>query len=94
MNIEESTGVAQSYLLGQLSRSVKSEKGFGSFLMRVAIDNLKIANKAVGCRMVRLDCQDDLVPYYEQFGFRLVRKNDDGSLNQMITFIDRNDQCS
>lgn len=89
MNIGERTGVAQSYLLGQLSRSVKSEKGFGSILMKVAMDNLIIANRAVGCRMVRLDCHDDLVPYYEQFGFRSVRKNDDGTLNQMITFIDR-----
>ena len=91
MNIEEKTGVAQSYLLGQLSRSDKSEKGFGTILMELAMKQVKIANKAVGCRMFRLDCHDDLVPYYEQFGFRLVRKNDDGTLNQMITFIDKDD---
>ena len=89
MNLETKTGIAQSYLLGQLSRSEASEKGLGSILIGTAMRQFKIAKKAVGCRMVRLDCDDELTTYYEQFGFRFLRKSDDKTLNQMIAFIDR-----
>ena len=72
MNIESSTGVAQSYLLGQLS---------------LAFDKLGQAKGIVGCRMVRLDCHDELIPYYTDHGFRLITKNGSGSLNQMMAFV-------
>lgn len=87
MNIETRTGVAQSYLLGQLSRSADAPKGFGSALLDLAFDQLAVAKNAVGCRMVRLDCHDELIPYYSSHGFKLITKNEDGTLNQMMAFI-------
>ena len=40
-----------------------------------------------GCRMVRLDCKDELVRYYESYGFQRIKKNQDKDLNQMAVFI-------
>ena len=87
MNIESRTGVAQSYLLGQLSRSSDAPKGLGTILLDFAFDRLSVAKEVVGCRMVRLDCHDELIPYYTGHGFKLIRKNDEGTLNQMVAFI-------
>ena len=81
MNIESSTGVAQSYLLGQLSRSKDAPKGLGGEMLDLAFDKLGQA------RMVRLDCHDELIPYYTDHGFRLITKNESGSLNQMMAFV-------
>ena len=87
MNIEQDSKVAQSYLLGQLSRSKDAPKGLGKELVRAALDELSIAKKKVGCRTLRLDCHDELVPYYEGLGFKYICKNREGNLNQMVTFI-------
>ena len=87
MNIESSTGVAQSYLLGQLSRSKDAPKGLGGEMLDLAFDKLGQAKGIVGCRMVRLDCHDELIPYYTDHGFRLITKNESGSLNQMMAFV-------
>ena len=87
MNIDGKSGVAQSYLLGQLSRSAKAPKGLGKELVKIALSELSVAKSKVGCRMQRLDCHDVLVPYYEGLGFRYFRKNEAGMLNQMVTFI-------
>lgn len=87
MNIESSTGVAQSYLLGQLSRSKDAPKGLGGEMLDLAFDKLGQAKGIVGCRMVRLDCHDELIPYYTDHGFRLITKNGSGSLNQMMAFV-------
>lgn len=48
MNIETRTGVARSYLRGQLSRSTDAPKGFGSILLNIAFDQLAVAKDAVG----------------------------------------------
>lgn len=87
MNIDEDTGVAQSYLLGQLGRDNSSPKGFGAELLVEAKKRLMEANLIVGCRMVRLDCADELIPYYERNGFKFVSKNRDRTLNQMVILI-------
>ena len=86
-NIDESTGVAQAYLLGQLARSIDSQKGFGKGLIEYAIGRLREAKKIVGCRIARLDCSGDLIEYYGDSGFKPIRSNNDGSLVQMITTI-------
>lgn len=85
-NIEESTGVAQSYLLGQLARSSGSPRGFGDVLVDYAIGKLTDAKSIVGCKMIRLDCTNELVDYYATRGFRLISK-DAGGLNRMMRFI-------
>ena len=64
MNIDSRTSVAQSYLLGQLSRSADAPKGTGALLLDLAFEHLASAQREVGCRTVRLDCRNELVPYY------------------------------
>ena len=78
--------VSQAYLLGQLSRC-KHMKGFGKVLLNEAMARIKEANAIIGCKLVRIDCDDRLVQYYEGLGFFWVKKNDDKDLNQMITII-------
>ncbi|MBR4203251.1 MAG: hypothetical protein IKQ93_06730 [Candidatus Methanomethylophilaceae archaeon] len=87
MNIDTKSDTAQCYLLGQLSRSKDAPKGFGEVLLKSAFEELKVAKRKVGCRTVRLDCHDELIPYYERYGFKFICKNADGTLNQMVTFI-------
>lgn len=87
MNIDSRTNIVQSYLIGQLSRSADAPKGLGSYLLDVAFEKLNQARGIVGCRVVRLDCHDELIEYYKAHGFRLITTNDDRSLNQMMAFV-------
>ena len=87
MNVDPETRVAQSYLIGQLSRSKDAPKGFGSKLMEDAIRHIMDANLIVGCRLVRVDCDDKLIDYYSRLGFSRIKKNDDGDLNQMAYIL-------
>lgn len=86
-NIEDSIGVAQAYLLGQLARSKESPKGFGDALIDLAIGKVREAKEIVGCRVLRLDCADELLSYYEKHGFTLIRKNPEKDLNQMMIIV-------
>lgn len=86
-NIDDSVGVAQAYLLGQLARSKGSPKGFGDALIDLAIGKVREAKEIVGCRVLRLDCTDELLSYYEKHGFTLIRKNLDKDLNQMVIIV-------
>ena len=79
--------MAQAYLIGQLARSIDSPKGFGKKMMEYAIERLREAKKNVGCRIARLDCSGDMVQYYENKGFKQIRRNDEGNLIQMIIVI-------
>jgi len=87
MFIDPKTKVVQAYLLAQLVRSEDSPKGFGSVLIDEAMYILNDAKGLVGGRLVRIDCEDELIPYYESKGFRYVNTNSEGTLNQMLTFI-------
>lgn len=87
MNIDSRTNIVQSYLIGQLSRSADAPKGLGGYLLDVAFEKLDQARGIVGCKVVRLDCHDELIDYYKAHGFRLITTNDDRSLNQMMAFI-------
>ena len=91
MNVDPETKVAQSYLIGQLSRSRSSSKGLGSMLMADAIGLIRTANHIVGCRLVRVDCDDALTGHYSSHGFRKLKENGVGELNQMA-YILRNDR--
>jgi hypothetical protein len=87
MFIDSKTGVVQAFLLAQLVRSENSPRGFGKELINLAMDVLINAKSLVGCRIVRIDCEDELVSYYIEKGFTLVRPNEEGTLNQMLTFM-------
>ena len=88
MNINDETGIAQMYLLGQFARSDDSEPGTGSRLLNDALDIIHGAYIAVGCRVIRVDCADDLIPYYESHGFTFINKNEDKNLNRLVVLID------
>jgi predicted GNAT family N-acyltransferase len=85
MNIDR--GTAQAYLLGQLAKADGTGKGFGKEMMDRAVDIFIEANRALGCRVIRLDCKDRLVGYYGECGFVPVGKTKDGILNQMIRIL-------
>lgn len=91
MNIDPDNNVAQSYLLGQLGRADYSYKGMGADLLEDAVAIVKQANELVGCRVVRVDCQEELIPYYEQHGFRYLcvtdPTEDKPPINQMVQII-------
>jgi len=85
MNLKD--GIAQAYLIGQLARSDGAEKGLGRKMIAAALERFSEGKEMFGCRMVRLDCKDELIGYYESFGFQLIRKNYEKDLNQMAVFI-------
>jgi predicted GNAT family N-acyltransferase len=85
MNVDR--GVAQAYLLGQLAKADGMERGFGKEMIRRAVDVFYRGNETFGCRVVRLDCKDHLIDYYESCGFISTGKNHNGTLNQMVAII-------
>ena len=85
MNIDRD--IAQAYLLGQIARKDDTEKGLGELMLNHAIDLFRKSHEILGCRVVRLDCRDKLVPYYLRHGFSLIGKSKDGTLNQMVIIL-------
>jgi len=79
--------VAQAYLLGQLAKADDIEKGFGKVMIKRALGIFTTGKEMFGCKVVRLDCKDSMIGYYESLGFIFVRKNIDNTLNQMIAII-------
>jgi len=79
--------IAQSYLLGQLAKADGVEKGFGKEMIRQALNAFAKGKETFGCRVVRLDCKDRMIDYYESCGFSFIRKNIDHQLNQMVAII-------
>ena len=85
MNVNKD--IAQSYLIGQLAKCDGVEKGFGKTMVEYALSIFTSVKSDIGCRFVRLDCYDELIPYYEGLGFRHIGKNADGTHNQMAIII-------
>ncbi len=85
MNVDR--GIAQAYLLGQLAKADGVEKGFGRKMINHSFDIFSKGNGMFGCRVVRLDCRDALIKYYESCGFTAAGKNQTGTLNHMIAII-------
>jgi hypothetical protein len=85
MNLKDN--VAQAYLIGQLARSDHAERGSGKMMLDEAIRSFFVGKDMFGCRMVRLDCRDELIDYYRSHDFRPIGKNPDKDLNQMARFI-------
>lgn len=85
LNVNNETGIAQMYLIGQLARSDNSEPGTGAELLEDAFDVIHKAFVAVGCRAVRVDCSNDLVSYYTGHGFTFVNSSD--GLNRLVALL-------
>lgn len=77
-----------AFLIGQLARNDSSSKGLGKELLETAISYIKNAQLYVGGCLVYLDCKDELVSYYENYGFENIQKSiKDPDLNQMYIVI-------
>lgn len=87
MSIDSSTNIVQAYLIGQLSRSADAPRGLGIYLLDAAFETLRMARNLVGCRVVRLDCHDELVPYYTAQGFNFITRSGGKGMNQMFAFV-------
>jgi len=85
MNVSDN--IAQAYLLGQLAKADGVEKGFGREMIKQAFHTFAKGKEMFGCRVVRLDCRDSLIDYYDSCGFTFIRKNLDKELNQMVAII-------
>jgi len=86
MNVNN--GIAQSYLIGQFGKIDGYSKKVGEFAINFALDVITESNKLVGCRVVRLDCINALIGYYEKRGFGLLNKNNEKDLNRMVMILD------
>jgi len=80
-------GIAQAYLIGQLAREDDAMPGLGRKMLDEALVIFSGVKEKIGCRMVRLDCKDELVDYYTSYGFRHIKKNYEMDLNQMVIFV-------
>jgi predicted GNAT family N-acyltransferase len=85
MNLNE--GIAQAYLIGQLARADDAIPGLGKMMLDEALKAFSDGKRKFGCRMVRLDCRDELIDYYTSYGFKHIRKNHEKDMNQMAIFI-------
>jgi hypothetical protein len=85
MNVRKD--IVQNYLIGQLGKCDGGEKGLGKLAILDALERIKEANIQVGCRVARIDCRDSLIPYYKDSGFKFIRKNEEGNLNQMVCIL-------
>ncbi|MDR0779056.1 MAG: hypothetical protein LBE48_06450 [Methanomassiliicoccaceae archaeon] len=85
MNLNE--GVAQAYLIGQLAKADDAASGLGKRMLDEALKAFIDGKRKFGCRMVRLDCKDELIDYYVSYGFQHIRRNHEKDLNQMAIFI-------
>lgn len=85
MNINND--IAQAYILGQLAKSDGTEKGFGQKMIDRSMKIFLKGNEMFGCQIVRLDCKDNLIQYYETYGFTHIGKNQEQTLNPMIYVI-------
>ena len=82
--------IAQCRLVGQLGRSLKSEKGFGAVMLGYAVSLSNELAKREGCRVVRIDCTPGkLEGYYADHGFITASMNEDKDLAQMILLLDK-----
>ena len=86
MNINKD-GIAQAYLIGQRARADDAAPGLGKMMLHESLKIFSGVKEKIGCRMVRLDCRDELIGYYRSQGFQHIRKNTDKDLNQMVRFI-------
>ncbi len=77
---------ASVFVLGQLSYSERYV-GFESRLIDEALAVIRTAHNTVGCNLVRLDCADCSVKFYEERGFAIMGRSEKTGLNQMIMLL-------
>lgn len=76
-----------AYLIGQLAKSKTAYARAGVDYLNTAISYIKLVSEVVGGSMIYLDCDDELVGYYEKNKFTYLQKNSESDLNQMYLVI-------
>ncbi|MBE6523877.1 MAG: hypothetical protein E7Z65_03260 [Thermoplasmata archaeon] len=83
MNVSARTGYAPTYLISHLCIGLDADIPM-SALFDSAMSMIRCSWKTTGCRLIRLDCSDTTIGFFESKGFTYIRKNDDQDLNQML----------
>ncbi len=76
-----------AYLIGQLARSEKSDKGSGVQILTTALEYISEASDIVGGRLIYLDCVPEKEKYYKNHGFKVLQKKHNSNLIQMYRVI-------
>ena len=78
---QETNQFAPAFLIGQVSRSIDTQKGVGIILIREALSRIKEAQNIVGGNFVYLDCHNDtkIIDNYMKSGFKYLQDKQDGS---------------
>jgi hypothetical protein len=79
-----------SFLIGQLAKDDKYSSAIsGTLLLDYALSVISAAEERVGGRVVYIECRDipELIEFYENNGFKLLRRDPDDELIQMYCII-------
>jgi len=82
---------APCYLIGQLGKNDRYyDEIEGRELVNLAMDIIRIGQRAVGGRFVRVDTKknDRLNRFYEENNFKIVQNDDKSGLIQFVRFFD------
>ena len=76
-----------AYLIGQLARSEKSNRGSGVQILTTALEYISEASDIVGGRLIYLDCVRDKEKYYKDNGFKFLQEKHNSQLIQMYRVL-------
>lgn len=78
---EETNQYAPAFLIGQVSRSIETQKGIGSSLVYEALRRIKEVQNIIGGNFIYLDCHNEtkIIDNYMKSGFKYLQDKQDGS---------------
>jgi hypothetical protein len=79
-----------SFLIGQLAKNdTYASEISGSLLLEYALSDIASAQEIVGGRVAYIECRDTpkVISFYEQNGFKILRRDPDDGLIQMYCII-------
>jgi len=78
---EETNLYSPAFLIGQVSRSVETEKGIGITLVHEALSRIKEVQNIIGGNFVYLDCHNEekIKENYTKSGFKFLQEKQDES---------------
>jgi hypothetical protein len=79
-----------AFLIGQLAKNDKYKKMFpGKTLLEYALSAIAEAERIVGGRVAYVECRDipELISFYEQNGFKTLRRDPSDGLVQLYCII-------
>ena len=83
LNVSANTGCAPTYLISHVCAGTGSPIDLGTIL-NGAMSMIRYSWRTVGCKLIRLDCTDRMLHFYQSRGFTFIRKNEEKDLNQLL----------